>query len=236
MGLPAVPYQKLSGSWKWVFATTISLVPRPPPFLPSVCIHNNSYTGIQFFTGLTLLCSYCCECKQKVKTGEAWKQGELYITLDFDCGIMNFVPTGAGIYVRYRYLSYSSTSLPNNSIISSYTGYSRWSSYRRIEFYCCSNSTSGYTSTFIGLNGNSYSGRIGVEHFSSSQSYAGCMYIYLDSSSAQDTSEQGVYTCRMPDSAGRNIDVNVGIFRDDYTSEFLLLCASGLPYKDLPIG
>ena len=173
------------------------------------------------------------------KNGGGLEQGELlcsYISLNFDCGIMNFVLAGAGIYVRYRHLSYSSTSLPNNSIISSYTGYSRWSSYRRIEFYCCSNSTSGYTHTFIGLNGNTYSGRISVEHFSSSHSYAGCMYIYLDSSSAQRTSEQGIYTCRMPDSAGRNIDVNVGIYRDDYTSKFLLLCASGLPYKDLPIG
>ena len=139
---------------------------------------------------------------------------------------MNFVLTDAGIYVRYRYLSYSSSSLPNNSIITSYSDYSRWSSYRRIEFYCCSNSTtSGSTGSFIGLNGNSYSGTFSVERYSSSSSYAGCMYIYLYSSSAQSTSEQGIYTCRMPDSVGRNIDVNVGIYRQDYTSEFLLLCA-----------
>ena len=123
--------------------------------------------------------------------------------------------TGAGIYNIQ-----SSTSLPNNSIISSYTGYSRWSSTTRFDFYCCSNSSSGYTGTFIGLNGNPYSGIINVQRYSYSHGYAGCMYIYLYSSSTQSTSEQGIYTCRMPDSAGRNIDINVGIYRDDYNSKF----------------
>ena len=122
--------------------------------------------------------------------------------------------------MRYHHLSYSSTSLPNNSIISSYTRSSWRSSYYRIDFYCCSNSTSGYTGTFIGLNGNSYSGRFNVQRYSSSDSYTGCIRIYWHSSSTLSTSEQGIYTCRMPDSAGRNIDVHVGIYRQSYTSKF----------------
>jgi len=93
-------------------------------------------------------------------------------------------------------------------------------------FYCCSNSTSaGTDGTFIGLNNIAYSGRISISHESSSSSNAGCMYLYLDKhyrSSSQNTlgtSEQGVYTCRMPDVTGRNIDVSVGIYRTDYSGK-----------------
>ena len=142
---------------------------------------------------------------------------------------MNFVLTGAGIYVTNSQLLYSSSSLPNNSIITSYTHYLsryyyRYSSYRRMGFYCCSNSTtSGSTGSFIGRNGNTYSGRFSVQHYSSSHSYAGCMYIYLDGSyysqNYLSSSEEGIYTCHMPDSVGRNIDISVGIYRHGYNSE-----------------
>ena len=142
---------------------------------------------------------------------------------------MKFVPTGAGIYVTNSQLSYSSSSLPNNSIITS-PAVQNVSSHQ-FAFYCCSNSnTSGSTGTFIGLDGNSYSGTINVEHYSSSHSYAGCMYLYLPGryyfQNYSSFNEQGIYTCRMPDSAGRNIDVSVGLYRDDYTSKFLLSCTS----------
>ena len=140
---------------------------------------------------------------------------------------MEFVLAGAGIYVTNSWLSYSSLSLPNNSIITTYTGYLsrsyRYKTYRRMGFYCCSNSTT--SGSFLGLNGNSYSGRITVQRFSSSSSVAGCMYIYLDgyyyNQNYLSSSEQGIYTCRMPDSAGRNIDVSVGMYRQSYGSKFV---------------
>ena len=149
----------------------------------------------------------------------------LHIILDFD-----FVPTGAGIYVSVSQLSYSSLSLPNNSIITSNSGYySRYSSANRMGFYCCSNSTtSGSTGTFLGVNGYPYSGKITVQRYSYSHSYAGCMYLYLYkayrsySQNVLSSSEEGIYTCRMPDSTGRNIDVNVGIYRHGNTSKFIV--------------
>ena len=129
---------------------------------------------------------------------------------------MNFIPTGAGIYVYSSRLSYSSRSLPNNGIITSSSGHSP-----QMGFYCCSNSTSGYIGTFIGLNAITYSGKFSVQRYSSSSSHAGCMQIYLSyHSSSLYSSEQGIYTCRMPDSTGRNIDVNIGIYRHGYTSKF----------------
>ena len=142
---------------------------------------------------------------------------------------MNSVLAGAGIYVTRSQLSYSSSSLPNNSIITSYTGYGIRDSGTTLSFYCCSNSTTlpRNTGTFIGN-----SGKFSIIRYSSSNSYAGCMYISLykryRSYNYFSSSEQGIYTCRMPDSAGRNIDVNVGIYRNGYASKFLLSCTS--PY------
>ena len=126
-------------------------------------------------------------------------------------------------------LSYSSSSLHNNSIITSYTGsLSYYSSYTRMSFYCCSNSTRRSTGTFIGLNGNSYSGIINVERYRSSHSYAGCMYIHLTKTYRSyfdndlSSSEEGIYTCRMSDSTGRNVDVSVGIYRHGYACKFIV--------------
>ena len=150
---------------------------------------------------------------------------------------MKFALTGAGIYVTTSQLSYSSSSLiPNNSIITSYTRSRSYSySLTRMEFYCCSNSTtSGSTSTFIGVNGYSYSATINVECYSSSSSYAGCMRLYVYKRSYTysqyylSSSDEGIYTCCMPDSTGRNIDVNVGIYRHGYGSEFILQIYTGM--------
>ena len=134
------------------------------------------------------------------------------------------------MYVSSSQLLYSSLSLHNNSIITSYTGsVSYYSSYTRMAFYCCSNSSiSGSTGTLIGLNGNSYSGRFRFQRYSSSSSYAGCMYISLSknydsySQNYLSSSAEGIYTCRMPDSTGRNVDVSVGIYRYGYASKFIV--------------
>ena len=145
----------------------------------------------------------------------------------------SFIHAGAGIYVRHSALSYSSQSLPNNSIIVANSS-SQYYSYtsRRMSFYCCSNSTSaGIDGTFIGLNSIAYSGRIRVYRFNSSSLSAGCMYLYFDkqrysySQNNLEASEQGIYTCRMPDTTGRNIDVSVGIYRESYSGkeEILLI-------------
>ena len=137
-----------------------------------------------------------------------------------DCHNYNsshYTHTGAGIHVTHSESSYIS-SRPNNSIILTDTNtHSYYSRPRRMGFYCCSNSTSA-VGTFVGLNSRAYSGRITL----SRPGNTGCMYLYFDKryrSSSQntlDSSEQGIYTCRLPDATGRNIDVNVGIYRESY--------------------
>jgi len=128
------------------------------------------------------------------------------------------------MYVTNSELSYSSSSLPNNSIILADTGYVSYSSRTRMGFYCCSNHTTYRTGTFIGLNGNAYSGGIRIDRYHFAHSYAGCMYLsltkqYYSSQNTLGTSEQGIYTCRMPDATGRNIDVSVGIYREGYSGK-----------------
>ena len=87
-----------------------------------------------------------------------------------------------------------------------------------MAFYCCSNSTSSSVGSIIGLDGRSRSsnfGRIYVSH-----SPRGCIYVYVSGyANYLRTSEQGIYTCSIPDVRGRNMNVHVGIYRDDYTSK-----------------
>ena len=147
------------------------------------------------------------------------------------CDISIFIlclHAGAGIYVTHSELSYSSSSLPNNSIILADTNYysSRYSAPTRMGFYCCSNHTT--YGTFIGLNGNTYSGRINVQHYSSSEYNAGCMYLSFSkhyrsySQNTLGTSEQGIYTCRMTDTTGSSIDVSAGIYKEGYNSKLVI--------------
>ena len=88
-------------------------------------------------------------------------------------------------------------------------------------FYCCSNySSAGQYGTFIGLNSNTYSGR-----FTISRDSIGCMYLYFNKpygTGILETSEQGIYTCRMRDTTGRNIDVSVGIYNEGYNSKLVI--------------
>ena len=55
----------------------LSLVPKPPSFLPSICIHNNTWerkTGVLIFCQSSNFMCYC-ECKGKIKMEGAWDQG-----------------------------------------------------------------------------------------------------------------------------------------------------------------
>ena len=55
----------------------------------------------------------------------------------------------------------------------------------------------------------------------SSNNYAGCMYLHYPGYryNLLENSEQGIYTCRMPDAAGEYIDVSFGIYRQDYSGK-----------------
>ena len=48
---------KQSGYFSHLTSLVRSLISRPPPFLPSVCVHNNAQGRLEW----------------KVKTGEAWE-------------------------------------------------------------------------------------------------------------------------------------------------------------------
>ena len=150
-----------------------------------------------------------------------------YVHLKWLCMIyLSCIHAGAGIHVTNSELSYSSSSLPNNSIILVNTAiHTSWySTTRRMGFYCCSNFSSTYSSpgNFIGVNGYRYhyNGRIRTERYYHNSPYAGCMYIYFEQryhyQNQLSSSEEGIYTCRMYYERNhiRTIDVNIGIYRD----------------------
>ena len=122
---------------------------------------------------------------------------------------------GAGIYVTRSNNRDLSTSFRNNSIVLAYASYS---SSTRMFFYCCSNSTSRTVGSIIGLDGRSHS--TGFSRFSVYRNDYGCIYMHNSGySNYLRSSEQGIYTCSIPDVRGRNMNVHVGIYRHDYSSK-----------------
>ena len=148
------------------------------------------------------------------------------------------IHAGAGIHVTNSELTYSSSSLPNNSIILVNTDtHGSYSRYRRMGFYCCSNFTSGYSDigTFIGVDGRfDYHGKIRIEQYYYTSLYAGCMHIYLDQSyysqNQISSSEEGIYTCRMRLGRNSTSDVSIGIYRDqgESTGSLLHITVNGI--------
>lgn len=56
-----------------------------------------------------------------------------------------------------------------------------------------------------------------------SDDYAGCIRLYFQyrsgSSYTLSSSYTGIYTCTIPDSQGSNLNVNIGIYNEDFSSK-----------------
>ena len=111
----------------------------------------------------------------------------------------------------------STYAVPHNGVILSRRYCYRYSSNHCFQLYCQSNSTSSSVGSIIG----DYS-----YYLSQSNCGAGCYYVYRFSSSwsySYWSSYQGVYTCRIPDSTGAYLDVNVGIYPVGFSCKCIAL-------------
>lgn len=84
--------------------------------------------------------------------------------------------------------------------------------------YCCSNSTSYAAGSFTFSNGGTYSNDVYYMDIDNlSGDYNGCIRLEVESSSSSSSrylssSYEGIYTCNIPDAAGRTQYVNFGLF------------------------
>ena len=130
---------------------------------------------------------------------------------------------------------------PNDSYVVVDTGSNRHSDYIRLELYCCSNATANYVGSFTFPDGtarNSNYDHFRITRFSSTHTYAGCIYMdiyhyeqrqhcyyeyhswygnqYVCDTVIADfvlaSSQRGVYTCRIPDSSGTAKNINFALY------------------------
>ena len=145
---------------------------------------------------------------------------------------------GAGIYVDYA--SSSSTKViegvqgpqPANGyavmdrVRGSRSYYYRYTSVR-LQLFCCSNVTteleSGLFTLPSGVNRTSSYGDAVINRYSDGNVYAGCIQLYFKYrngySYSLSSSYSGIYTCVISDSQGKELNVNIGLYNDDFSSK-----------------
>ena len=148
---------------------------------------------------------------------------------------------GAGIYVEYA--TSSSTKViegvqgpqPADGYAnidrlrgSSYY-YRRSSSNTRLDMFCCSNTTSlgGTLTTPNGYIRTSGYWNAQLYRYHGTDTYAGCIrltYTYSSGYSLYLSSYSGIHTCIIPDSEGNNLNVNIGIYDETFSSKVSHAC------------
>ena len=127
---------------------------------------------------------------------------------------------GAGIYVNQGDGSVPTRVLPNNGIVIARP------SGTRIQFQCRSGSLDTGVGQLVDLDGNSFNigqntGVFSVGSFEGDPDQLGSLWFRsrVGFENAITAADEGVYTCRIPDENGSDVDVNIGIYRNGFNSE-----------------
>ena len=130
-----------------------------------------------------------------------------------------FHPTGAGIFVLTGDGSVPVGPLSNNGVVIAQDV----SSGNRIRVQCRSGSPDFDVGQFVDLDGTSHNipGNTGDFDLQRSGTQLGT-FQFLNRAGiepALTADDNGVYTCHIPDESGNDVDVNIGIFQNGFTSE-----------------
>ena len=130
---------------------------------------------------------------------------------------MRFWCAGAGIYALSYNATISSGTISNNGLIVSSTN--------QLIMDCVSNSSTSGVGSISGLNeimtpNNTYE----VLKLINSFNRPGFLRLRTVMSQTLDTSDQGIYTCIIPDSNGKNISLHVGLYPPGFNSMFYHIC------------
>ena len=133
--------------------------------------------------------------------------------------ILLYIYIGARIYVTRSYQQgYPTAAQPNNSLVIPHTYEPYYFYNNRLQFYCISDASAGYRGQFITPIG----GILPV----SRDSRNGQLYIYNRGYRYGGTITpyyQGIYTCRLPDSRGVQLEVSIGIYPHGFSCKFVIM-------------
>ena len=108
--------------------------------------------------------------------------------------------------------------LPNNGIVIALT------SGTRISWQCRSGSTMAGVGQLVDLDGNTFnigenSGVFNVENTGTGSGQPGSVqFRNRDTDDALTSDTAGVYSCRIPDETGSDVDVNIGVYQNGFKS------------------
>ena len=112
--------------------------------------------------------------------------------------------------------------LPNNGIVIA----RNVTSGERIWFQCRSGSTEIGVGQLVDLDGNSFAignntGLFIVEQIGDGLGRPGSLQFRnrVGSDPTLTASDEGVYSCRIPDETGSDVDVNIGVYRNGFSSK-----------------
>ena len=126
-----------------------------------------------------------------------------------------YITTGAGIFVNTGD-GVTNVVLPNNGIV---IAQGSVESGDRFSFQCRSGSTNSSVGDIIGLDGNALpidssgvtTGGLNVRRDSPAT-------VFVRNPASEQAVDEGVYTCRIPDETGSDVDVNIGVYRNGFNS------------------
>ena len=109
--------------------------------------------------------------------------------------------------------------LPNNGIVAVTSG-------DRIAIQCRSGSTMTGVGQLVDLDGDTFNigmsaGVLSVEQIGSGSGHPGSLQSRnrVGTERTLTAADEGVYSCRIPDETGSDVDVNIGVYRNGFNSE-----------------
>ena len=131
-------------------------------------------------------------------------------------------PTGAGIFVNHGDDSVPTGVLPNNGIVIARDV----TSGDRIAIQCRSGSTMTGVGQLVDLDGNTFNigmsaGVFSVAQLGGGPGQPGSVQFQnrVNNEDVLTAVDEGVYSCRIPDESGSEVDVNIGVYRNGFNSE-----------------
>ena len=129
--------------------------------------------------------------------------------------VVIFIFTGAGFHV---FNGANRGSQPNNGLVVS----ANPGTGRRIRFFCRSDSLTQNVGELIGLDGNTFSGNDYLVFEPPDNGGELRIENVVDNEEPLPSSEQGIYTCRIPLQSGEMVMINIGVYPIGFNCEFVV--------------
>ena len=122
----------------------------------------------------------------------------------------HLLSSGAEVYI-VQSSNYKSSIVANNSVI---VHQQDPCVNCKADIYCYSNSTLSNIGEIIFPNGKTYSTNSGLNHHYTVDRLQSAIHVAVPNSDSSLGLNQGIYTCKIPDSNGISIDISFGLYSD----------------------